>query len=115
MKAEILKSMYHLPNLLWLEITPSISSLKIIDSIVQQIDKGYPKKEGFIDWGNKTDYLQCVPLIQCHVPDLSKPHPKGCYAISIFLENESHFILMKQHPLFKEVEKKFFRVAKLKV
>ena len=70
-KSEI-KSMHNLPNILWLSIDPSNKSLRKIDSIVRAFDKGYPQKEGFIDWNSKQTYAKRVPLINYHIPDHSK-------------------------------------------
>ena len=106
--------MHNLPNILWLSIDPSNKSLRKIDSIVRAFDKGYPQKEGFIDWNSKQTYAKRVPLINYHIPDLSSPHPEGCYAISVFLQDQAIFILIKDHQLFKKVERKIFSMFEFK-
>lgn len=103
-----IRSMCNLPNILWLSIEPSNKSLRKVDLMVRKFDKGYPGKEGFIDWNLKKTYVKRVPLINYHVPDLSSPHPEGCYAISVFLRDQAFLILMKNNSLFHEVEKEFF-------
>ena len=110
MGKEQIKSMINLPNIMWFSIEPSNDSIRNIDFIVRKLDKGYPGKEGFLDHSLQQTYEKRVPLINYHIPDLSSPHPEGCYAISIFLHDQAFLIVIKNHSFFEKFEKMFFEL-----